>query len=99
MAAPAVVGYDGTLADIHRIAGPIAAAIAWVAASKVLRGLRWVNVGTGVLVAATSWIGPAELAVTAISAVTGIVLAAVAPLGASSGDRIGRGWSALRRPL
>lgn len=95
MAAPAVLAYDGTPADLHRILGPVAAAFAIVASWAVTRPVRWANVPIGLAVAgAPLFVGHDPSA--AIAAVaTGLALAALSPVGDADPSRFGGGWSSL----
>lgn len=95
MAAPSLFGYGGIAADIDHIAGPIVASLGIMAASQILRALRWANVAIGGLLVATApFLGrPLDSVVVAVAAgslllVTGLVRGTV-------DEDFGGGWSDL----
>lgn len=95
MAAPAVLGYAGAAATSDRIAGPIAASIAIIAMSHVMRPLRRVNTLIGVWVALAPLIldhgGPA----TVNAVVVGAAIVALSLFGPDYEDEFAGGWSSL----
>ena len=95
--APAVLDYGGIGATTHRIAGPIAAAVATIAMAEVVRGLRWLNLVTGLCVAAAPSVLGFVGAAAVNSATAGALLMLVAPQGAAVAGRYGGGWRALFR--
>ena len=74
MAAPAVLGYGGTLADAHRIIGPIAAAFALMAVWGHMRPLRWTNVLFGAVVVVAPFVVGVGTVALANSVVVGLLL-------------------------
>lgn len=98
MAAPAVLGYAGTLAATSdRVVGPTVAAIALLAASRILRGLRWLNLLPGLWLVAAPWM----LNFTPIALVNSLAVGAavllLAPVGRVDQSRYGGGWASLLR--
>lgn len=97
MAAPAVLGYGAPAATNDRIFGPIAAAVAIIAAWDVTRALRWIDLLIGIWPVAA----PAVLSYEAIAAVnSALVGAAMALLSFVRGQvrqSFGGGWRALLR--
>ena len=95
MAAPAVLGYGGAAATNDRIAGPIAATVAIVGMSGVMRAMRRVNTAIG------AWIALAPLVLgyggaAAINAVAvGVLLVALSFVRGRVDDTFGGGWSSL----
>jgi hypothetical protein len=96
MAAPAVLGYGDPAADADRVAGPIAASLAFVALWDVVRGLHRLNGLVGAWLLVAPWLlGYAVAAPTYNSLGVGLLLlaSALAPGGQTS--RYGGGWSSL----
>lgn len=99
MAAPAVLGYEGTGAEIsERIVGPVLFTSAVVAMWQATRLTRWGSVACGVWLLVSPWIfgfgGAAlanELLVGALALAMGLVRGRVA-------ERFGGGWGALWPP-
>ena len=95
MAAPAVLGYGDPARTVDRIVGPLAAAVAFVAAWEVMRGLRWGNLLFSVWLLSAPWIlGYGERA-TANGVGVGLVLFALGFIGGRTRQRFGGGWSML----
>ena len=96
MFSPAVIGYSGAPANSDRIAGPIAAACAFVACWDVLASLRWWTVPT----AAWLIVAPAVLGTWGLYAVSsvgaGLVIAATAVVGPDVEGEFGGGWRSVR---
>jgi hypothetical protein len=97
MAAPAVLGYHGPERTSDRIVGPIVAALSIVAASAVMRALRWAVLPAAVWLVLAPWVlgygGGAKLG----SILVGLALAALAPVRGRVAGRFGGGWRALFR--
>jgi hypothetical protein len=95
MFAPAVLDYGDPARSSDRIAGPIAAAFAFVAIWEVLRPLRWATVPVGVwlVVAPVILWSPPRAAVA--SAAAGVVLIVTAWFGGEVGHRFGGGWTTV----
>ena len=95
MAAPAVLGYGGAAATSDRIVGPLVAAVALIAMSRVMRPLRRVNTLAGAwLAVAPLLLDHAGLAVFNAVAV-GIAIVALSFVGSDYGEEFGGGWSSL----
>ena len=95
MAAPDLLGLGDPAADVLHVLGPIAAAVGFIAATEVTRGLRWVNVVTGLaLVITPVLLGYGALAL-AVSAVTGLALIGLAFMGGRTHTTFGGGWRSL----
>lgn len=95
MAAPAILGYAGTDADVHRIVGPVVASLAFVAMWDHVRPLRWANLS----LAAALLVAPLVFDFAAVAIANGVAVAvALAALAFVRGDiegEFGGGWSAL----
>jgi ABC-type molybdate transport system permease subunit len=94
MLAPAVLGYGTPLSTSDRIAGPLMASAALVAAWEATRAVRWVNVVLAVWVFASPVVlGRAEGALhhLLVALAAGILSAARAP----SRHSFGGGWASL----
>ena len=96
MAAPAVLGYGGTLADAHRIVGPIAAAFALMAVWGHMRPLRWTNVLFGAIVVVAPFVVGVGTVVIAHSVVVGLLLVGLSFVRGEVTERYGGGWSSVR---
>lgn len=96
MAAPAVLGYGGRLADAHRILGPIAAAFALIAVWGHMRSLRWANVLFGALVVVAPFVVGVGTVALANSVVVGLLLVGLSFARGEVEERYGGGWSSLR---
>lgn len=96
MAAPAVWHYaDEPAADLHRVVGPVAAGLAFIAMWKVVVGVRWPNALLGaLLIVAPLFVGHPAAAV-AVGVVAGAALVIATPFGGPSGDRFGGGWRSV----
>lgn len=98
MFAPWVLGYEGTPAgSSDRIAGPSMAATAFLAVFAITRGLRWVNLVTGLWLLAGPWLLGFPLDATINSLVCGILALVLAPFGSIDQGRYGGGWITLFR--
>lgn len=95
MAAPAVLGYGGLAADVHRILGPIAAAFALLAIWGHMRPIRWVNVLFGGLIALTPLVVGAVFVATVNSVVSGLLIVGLSFVRGTVTGSYGGGWSAL----
>jgi len=96
MGAPALLGYtDRWASDLHRVIGPLIAAVAIIALWEVTIAVRWPNVVlAAVLVVAPIFGGhPAAAAITGV--VTGLAIAVATPFGGCVHHPIGGGWRAL----
>ena len=95
---PAVLGLDGRAETSAFVLGALAVATSSLAAFDILRGLRFVNVATGVLLVAAPAVfafGGRGLASDVVSAAALIGLALATP--AADMSRRGGGWSRLVR--
>lgn len=91
MAAPAVLGYTGTAADVHRVLGPVAGGSAFVAMAQAVRMLRWVCVPVGALLVIAPVLGfPADAAVNSIG--IGLAIAALGFVEGEVATDFGGGW-------
>lgn len=95
MAAPAVLGYGGAAAISDRIAGPVAASIAIIAMSRVMRPLRRVNTLVG------AWIALAPLfldhsgSATLNAVAVGASIVMLSLVGPDYPQEFAGGWSSL----
>ena len=95
MAVPAVLDYAGTASAAHRILGPVAAAVGFVAIWAHMRPLRWANVLVGGLLLVTPFAFGFDTAATANGVVTGALLVALAFVRGTVEESFGGGWAAL----
>lgn len=96
MAAPAVLDYGDPAATSDRIAGPLLAAMAFLAVFQITRGLRWANVPVGAWLVAAPWILGFPGDATVSSMLAGLAALILAPTGSTDQNRYGGGWIALR---
>jgi hypothetical protein len=94
MAAPAVLGFGGVPADVHRVVGPLVASFAVISMSEVTRPLRWCNAALGALLAVAPALvsHPALASVDALS--VGALLVALARVRGPIRHEIAGGWRA-----
>lgn len=90
--APAVAGYGGRSADLHRTIGPLLVSFGIVALWDATRDVRWANAP----IAAVLAIAPIVVHHSAAAALTAVVTAAVvvasSPFAGKDRLRRGRGW-------
>jgi hypothetical protein len=95
MIAPAVIGYSGAPAQLDYIMGPVAASIGYIAASEILRGLRYLNIITGAALLAIplilSFAGPATIC----NLATGAALICCSLVRGRLNKHFGGGWVSL----
>ncbi|CAN5729070.1 hypothetical protein BH24CHL8_BH24CHL8_11080 [soil metagenome] len=96
LAAPDLLGYEGTARTSHLIVGPIAASLAFIAIWPVTRALRWLVVGLGAWLLASLLLLPHPGEAFGAGAVSGVALIALASLAGPARARMGGGWPALR---
>ncbi len=96
MAAPDVLGYDGAAATSDRIAGPVLAAVSFLAAFQITRGLRWANLPIGAWLVAAPWVLGFPADATVSSMLSGAAALILAPIGSPDQSVYGGGWIALR---
>lgn len=97
IAAPAVIGYSGAAANNDRIVGPIAAALAFVAAWPIAAALRWPTVPCGLwLIVSAIVIGSAEPLATVSTIAAGLVITAAGFVGSDERHRFDGGWRTVR---
>lgn len=97
MAAPVVLGYGGTAQMIDRIAGPVIAALAIIAASECTRGLRWANAAlASILIVLPLWFDHTRAA-TLNSVATGVAVLVLSSLRSRVRSSFGGGWRVLLR--
>lgn len=95
MAAPALLGLRDPAADVLHVLGPIAAAVGFIAASEVLRGIRRVNVLTGLALVLTPLLLGYPTTAMLVSGLTGLALMALAFMGGATHTAFGGGWRSL----
>ena len=96
MAAPAVLDYGGAAATSDRIAGPLLAAMSFLAVFQITRGMRWANLPIGAWLVAAPWILDFRGDATVSSMLAGVAALVLAPTGSPDQSRYGGGWIALR---
>lgn len=97
MASPAVFGYVGTTAaTTGRIAGPVAAALSFVAIWGIARALRWTTLPIGLFCVLVPWFldFPNDAALSTLA--VGLVLVVTAFIRGEVTERYGGGWVSLR---
>lgn len=97
MASPAILGYEGVAAANDRIVGPIAASVAILAMSDVLRSVRLANVGLGGWMAIAAFLLPYPDMAILTTLAAGIALVLLALPESTPKERFGGGWTALAR--
>lgn len=99
MAAPAVLGYaEVSAGSSDRLIGPTVGAIGFLAASEILRSLRWLNLAAAAYLIVAPWVLGFPAAAVANDVVVGLLLVGLSPLGRADPGRFGGGWRALSRP-
>jgi hypothetical protein len=98
IAMPHLVGLSDASVRALQILAPIAAAIAAMAASAVLRGLRRLHLLLGPAIAAVPLLLGGEPLGLALTVAGGAALTALAFPGASDISALGGGWRAVWRP-
>lgn len=99
MFSPAAFDYVDTVPGASdRIAGPVAAALSFVAIWGVARALRWTTLPIGLYLIMAPWIlgFPTDAAVSNIAA--GVILVVTAFVRGGVAERYGGGWMSLRHP-
>lgn len=97
MVSPAALEYGGVAATNDRIVGPVAASIAIMAFSEVLRGVRLANVALGAWLAISAFLLPYPGAAAISPVAAGIALAVLSIPGGERKQRYGGGWAELVR--
>ncbi|MDQ3955291.1 MAG: hypothetical protein M3285_07065 [Actinomycetota bacterium] len=97
MMAPSLVGYGGLAADIDHIIGPVAIAVGIMAASQILRSMRWLQVGLGgLLLGSMFFVTRPATALVAVALATATLIFTAVVRGSLDVD-FGGGWSSLWR--
>ncbi len=100
MAAPAFLDASEPVADSFRTAGPVVAAVGFLSASTITRGLRRLELAPGAWLLAAPLVLTHSTAATINSLAAGAIVVALALVphhGESARDRYGGGWVALWR--
>lgn len=97
MAAPDVLGLNDSVSDAFHILGPIGAAVAGMAASTVLRGMRRLHLIPGSAIAVAGILLGDGLPALAVGLGAGVALVGLAFPGGVEGDPYAGGWSVLVR--
>lgn len=95
MFAPAVLDYGEPAATSDRIAGPLLAAIGFLAGFAITRGLRWLNLITGGWLVLGPWLLDFPAAAVVNSLLVGLAVLLLAPWGKPDQSRYGGGWASL----
>ena len=98
MASPSVLNYGDPARTNDWIVGPLAVSLGVIAASSVLRGLRWAILPLGVWQVLSPWLfalDSFELLPTVNAVLTGTILVVCSLLGGDVTTRYGGGWRSL----
>lgn len=95
MYAPAALGYDGVPATSDRVAGPVMAAVAFLAAFEITRGLRWLNVPVGLWLGVAPWLLDFPVTARVSSVAIGVMALTLSWPEPADQTRYGGGWRAL----
>lgn len=99
MFSPAAFDYVDTVPGASdRIAGPVAAALSFVAIWSVARALRWAMLPIGLYLIMAPWLlgFPTDAAVSNLAA--GVIFVVTAFVRGGVAERYGGGWISLRHP-
>lgn len=99
MFSPAAFDYVDTVPGASdRIAGPVAAALSFVAIWSVARALRWATLPIGLYLIMAPWLlgFPTDAAVSNLAA--GVIFVVTAFVRGGVAERYGGGWMSLRHP-
>lgn len=97
MATPSLFGYSGAAADVDHVIGPLAVSIGIMAASQILRAMRWMNVPLGIALLASLILTPRPGGGSWAIAVAGLILVTAAFRRGEIDVEFGGGWASLRR--
>ena len=96
MAAPTILGIEGTAADNHFIVGPLVATLAIIAIFESTRGLRKGNIALGAWLLVSPWlIGSEPLTAIIADMVTGALIVGFSMVKGELKEKVGGGWQAL----
>lgn len=95
MAAPAVLGYSGTPADVHRVLGPVTAAFALIAIWGHMRPLRWLSPPLGAAITVAPFLWSFGTVALVNSVLVGLAVAGLAFVPGRISEDYGGGWSSL----
>lgn len=98
MASPDLLGLPDAVADAFHVLGPIAVAVAAMAASTVLRGLRRLHLLLGLAIAAAPILLDGGATAIVIGLGAGVALVLLAFPGGSDPRPIGGAWRAVLDP-
>lgn len=98
LAAPDLLGYEGPARVNHLIVGPIAASIAVMAMSEVLRELRWLNLALGAWLVFSPLLIPHDRLALGVGVISGMAMTALAIVRGPVRERLGGGWRAVVEP-
>ncbi len=97
MACPSVFGYGDLAADLDHIMGPLSISVGIMAASQILRAIRWIDLGLGMaLLASLPLMARGTTGSIAIALAAGILIVSAFVRGTVDVE-LGGGWRALRR--
>lgn len=98
MAAPAVLGYEGTAAaDVDRVLGPIAASIAIVAVFQATRNIRRANLALALALVIAPFLFDHPSAALVNSIACGLLIGGLSLVRGRVSKRMAGGWRALVR--
>lgn len=96
MFAPAVLGHtESVLGNVDRGIGPSIGAVAAVATTQITRSVRWLNWLFAPVLLVAPWFLDAPLVSKVNSAIVGLIVIALTPIGHPNQSRYGNGWFTL----
>lgn len=95
IAAPSVLGVEGRAADSAHILGPLIASVGLMAASDILRGLRWCQLPLGALMMVSAFVFSQPTSGRINAAVSGAAVIGLCLIKGRVKRRFGGGWASL----
>lgn len=95
IAAPSVLGATGRAEDAAHILGPLIASCGLMAASEILRSLRWCQLPLGALVALSGLVFSQPTPSRIHAVVAGLVVIGLSLIDKERKTRFGGGWTSL----
>ncbi len=95
MAAPSLFDYTGVAADVDHIVGPLIAAFGLMAASQILRALRWANICLALILLGSLIMSDRSAGGALAVALSGFLVGAASFVRGRIKTSFGGGWSSL----